>query len=99
MHFHAALERAQTYPVAVRYGVPILLSVVLYSVFKYLTRQRPWKGFPLIDLKAEEGLGPLRSWFMRGEKVIAKGRKLDAPFQVMTGTGPKVSLKELPDFN
>ena len=88
-----ALEKALTLPLQLQIAAIGLSFLLTYGIAAYLTRQRPYSGFPVIDLKQEEGLGPLASWFRRGEAVLAKGRKTTSGcFQVITGTGPRVSL-------
>lgn len=81
-------------------NIPISLQVVLalvtlgaiYFVYSTLTAQRPWPGIPVASLP-EEGLGPRRSWVKQGKKTVLKGLDTyDGPFQVLTGTGPKVIL-------
>lgn len=72
--------------------VALLVSVlVLNFIVSTLKSERPWKGIPLIALP-EKGLGPKASWIKYGREVVVKGAKTGAPFQVMTGTGPKICL-------
>ncbi|KAI0113556.1 cytochrome P450 [Nemania sp. FL0031] len=83
-------------------GVTILLSIV----FSILTKDRPWSGFPLISVR---GLSPRKSYLNHGNEVLKEGLKKTngRPFQVMTGTGPKIVLpnryadeiRNLPDLN
>lgn len=41
----------------------------------------------------EQGLGPKASWFKQGRATLSKGLKqTSGPFQVVTGTGPKIIL-------
>lgn len=77
-----------------RQGVVLLLAVgYSYYIYKWLTADAPFEYFPLIAL-TEEGLGPKESWFQHGQRTIKKGLETcnGRPFQVMTGTGPKVVL-------
>ncbi|KAI0544219.1 cytochrome P450 [Xylaria curta] len=81
-------------------GATILLTIV-WSLF---TRYQPWPAFPLISVR---GLAPRKSWMFHGSEVLNEGSKTDAPFQVMTGTGPKIILpnkyadeiRNLPELN
>lgn len=68
-----------------------VLILVLNFVVSTLNSERPWKAIPLIALP-EKGLGPKDSWIKHGREVVVKGAKTAAPFQVMTGTGPKICL-------
>ncbi|QIX02158.1 hypothetical protein AMS68_007675 [Peltaster fructicola] len=87
----AAYQQVRQLPLSVQIIALLLTVIVAYAIVAYATRQRPYPQFPVIDLKKEEGLGPMISWFKRGEKVIAKGRKTtNGTFQVITGTGPKL---------
>ncbi|KAI0406366.1 cytochrome P450 [Xylaria palmicola] len=67
-------------------GVTILLGIA-WSLY---TAQRPFPGFPLITVR---GLGPRKSWMYHANEVLAEGfKKTNGPFQIMTGTGPKIIL-------
>ncbi|KAI0536033.1 cytochrome P450 [Xylaria digitata] len=90
-------------PVSVQViGATILLSII-YSFF---TKNGPWPAFPLISVR---GLGPRKSWMHHGQEVLDEGFKKTngRPFQVMTGTGPKIILpnkyadeiRNLPELN
>lgn len=61
-------------------------------VSKLLTAGKPVEGFPVVAL-TEQGLGAKESWFRKGRETIERGiAKYNAPFQVITGTGPKICL-------
>ncbi|KAI1269658.1 cytochrome P450 [Xylariaceae sp. FL1019] len=91
-------------------GLPLSLQLIgatiLFSViYGYLTKERPLAAFPVISVN---GKGPLRSWMFSGREVMDEGQKLTSgPFQVMTGTGPKIMLpnryadeiRNLPELN
>ncbi|RWA15034.1 hypothetical protein EKO27_g73 [Xylaria grammica] len=93
----------QGLPVSVQViGATVLLSIV-YSFF---TKNRPWPAFPVISVR---GLGPRKSWMFHGQEVLDQGFKTTngRPFQVITGTGPKIVLpntyadeiRNLPELN
>ncbi|KAI8948489.1 cytochrome P450 [Xylaria longipes] len=88
-------------PVSVQViGATILLSIA-WSLF---TKHRPWPAFPLIAVR---GFGPRKSWMFHGSEVLNEGSKTNGPFQIMTGTGPKIILpnryadeiRNLPELN
>lgn len=67
------------------------IAISAYIAYSLLTIERPLKGFPVVAL-TERGLSPKWSWYSAGTETVAKGLKEhNAPFQVITGTGPKVS--------
>ena len=67
-----------------------LLVVFAFTVYSLLTVERPLKGFPIATLP-EKGLSPKQAWCHAGHELLAKALKEHAgPFQVITGTGPKV---------
>ncbi|KAI1396144.1 cytochrome P450 [Hypoxylon fuscum] len=76
-------------------GVPVSLQVVLATlvlgvVYSFITADRPFAGFPVI---AVNGQNPRKSWIWHGREALAEGlRKFSGPFQVVTGTGPKIVL-------
>ncbi|TGJ87222.1 hypothetical protein E0Z10_g1556 [Xylaria hypoxylon] len=75
-------------PVSVQViGATILLGIV-YSLF---TKNRPWPSFPVVSVR---GLSPRKSWMYHGHEVLDEGSKQTngRPFQIMTGTGPKIVL-------
>ena len=54
----------------------------------------PLKGFPVVAL-SEKGLNSKWSWYHSSTETIAKGLKEhNGPFQIITGTGPKVCIHE-----
>ncbi|KAI0425343.1 cytochrome P450 [Xylaria sp. FL1042] len=89
-------------PVSVQViGVTILLSIA----WSYITQSKPWPAFPLISVR---GLAPRKSWMSYGSEVLQEGfKKTNGPFQIMTGTGPKIILpnryadeiRNLPELN
>jgi hypothetical protein len=70
------------------------LITATYFAYSLKSAERPLKGFPIVSL----GSGPGSSWSAAGNEIVAKGLKEHiGPFQVITGTGPKVGdLKCLP---
>ncbi|KAI0202679.1 cytochrome P450 [Astrocystis sublimbata] len=81
-------------------GVVVLLGII----WSLITKNRPLSAFPLISVR---GLGPRKSWMSHGTEVLNEGSKANVPFQVMTGTGPKIILpnryadevRNLPELN
>lgn len=68
-------------------GSLVVLAVTIYSLSSV---QKPLKGFPIAALP-EKGLSPKQSWLHAGQETITKALKEHGgPFQVITGTGPKV---------
>lgn len=88
----AFLENVPVSLQVIAFGAIVVVAYFLYSV---LTADQPLKGFPVVAL-SEKGLSSKWSWYTAGRETIAKGLKEhNAPFQIITGTGPKVcSLKE-----
>ncbi|KAI0479144.1 cytochrome P450 [Xylariaceae sp. FL0804] len=76
-------------------GLPVSLLLVVATiivgvVYGIVTAERPLPGFPLVSV---DGQSPKNSWMWHGRKTIAEGlEKYSGPFQVMTGTGPKIVL-------
>ncbi|KAK3937466.1 Dihydromonacolin L monooxygenase [Diplogelasinospora grovesii] len=76
-------------------GLPASLQVVaatliLGLIYSFLTRERSFGGFPIVSL---EGKSPKKSWMFHGRETLAKGlQQWSGPFQVITGTGPKIVL-------
>lgn len=63
-----------------------------YQLYRFLQRDRPLPGYPVISLREEKDLGPKQSWLLHGDEVLRKGlASTSGPFQVSTGTGHKVS--------
>ncbi|KAI0469265.1 cytochrome P450 [Xylaria cf. heliscus] len=86
-------------------SVQVIGATIVFSiVWSLITKNRPLPGFPLISVR---GLGPRKSWMLHGSEVLSDGCKMNGPFQVMTGTGPKIILpnsyadeiRNLPDLN
>ncbi|TRX96044.1 hypothetical protein FHL15_003186 [Xylaria flabelliformis] len=74
-------------------GIAIALAIVPLSLLYLRGSMRLYKDFPMMAL-VEDGLDPKESWFQKGPKTIQEGlrRYRGRPFQVMTGTGPKLVL-------
>jgi hypothetical protein len=82
-------------PVSIQLIAVGLLLVSAFTVYSLLTVEKPLKGFPIATL-SEKGLSPKQAWYHAGHELIAKGLKEHAgPFQVITGTGPKVRQTRL----
>ncbi|KAI1339931.1 cytochrome P450 [Xylariaceae sp. FL0016] len=91
-------------------GLPVSLQVVVASlifgfVYSYISAERPLAGFPVIDV---DNQGPKKTWLWHGRQAISEGlQKFSGPFQVVTGTGPKIvlpnryadELRNHPDLN
>lgn len=70
--------------------VVIAAIALVCTTYSLLTVERPFKGFPVVEL-SEKGLNSKWSWYHNSTETIAKGLKEhDGPFQIITGTGPKV---------
>ncbi|KAI6092926.1 cytochrome P450 [Hypoxylon rubiginosum] len=76
-------------------GLPVSIQVVIATLFlglvySLITAERPFAGFPVITV---DGKSPTRTWMWHGKEAITQGlQKFSGPFQVMTGTGPKIVL-------
>jgi hypothetical protein len=63
------------------------LTTALYFAYSLRTTELHLQGFPVVSL----GSDPSSSWSAAGNEILAKGLKEHSgPFQVITGTGPKV---------
>jgi hypothetical protein len=63
------------------------LTTAVYFVYSLRTAERHLKGFPVVSLGSDLG----SSWSAAGNEIVAKGLKEHSgPFQVISGTGPKV---------
>lgn len=74
-------------------AVGILLTFIGTKLYKIYYEQRPYPNIPLISLP---GKTPTESWIKHGNETITLGlqtTKSNEPFQVMTGTGPKIVLR------
>ncbi|KAK8055710.1 hypothetical protein PG993_000937 [Apiospora rasikravindrae] len=70
--------------------VGIVATVVIGIIYSVLTKERPLAGFPLAAI---EGQSPKKSWLFHGPQTLNEAlAKYSGPFQVMTGTGPKIVL-------
>ncbi|KAI1322691.1 cytochrome P450 [Xylariaceae sp. FL0255] len=80
-------ERLAGLPMSVQViGVTILLSLI----YGYITADRPHSAFPVISVN---GKSPLWSWMLHGPEVVKEGlKRTTGPFQVITGTGPRIVL-------
>ena len=77
-------------PVSIQVIIAGVVVVLAYTAYSLLTVEQPLKGFPVVAL-SERGLSSKWSWYTAGTETIAKGLKQhDGPFQIITGTGPKV---------
>lgn len=67
-------------------------ALLAYTIYSAIAVERPLSGFPVAAL-TEKRLNSKWSWYTAGEETIARGLKEfnGAPFQIVTGTGPKVS--------
>ncbi|SPJ88845.1 related to gibberellin cluster - GA14-synthase [Fusarium torulosum] len=66
--------------------------VVGYTIWCALVSERPLTGFPVATI-AGENLGPRESYLKDASRTIASGIKAySGPFQIITGTGPKIVL-------
>ena len=70
----------------------IILSILYYAYVSWTADESPLPGFPVATLP-HGGLGPKDSYFRDAQGTIAANVKLfSGPFQIITGTGPKVVL-------
>jgi hypothetical protein len=77
-------------PVSIQLVSVGVIAVLVYTLYSLLTVEQPIKGFPVVAL-TERGLSSKWSWYTAGTETIAKGlREHNGPFQIITGTGPKV---------
>ncbi|KAB5557999.1 cytochrome P450 [Coniochaeta sp. 2T2.1] len=67
----------------------IIVTVLFALGHSYWTRERPYRGFPVLAL---EGKTPRESWLYNARQLLEEGRKKypGRTFQVITGTGPKL---------
>ncbi|KAI0885396.1 cytochrome P450 [Annulohypoxylon maeteangense] len=76
-------------------GLPVSIQViaatiVLGIVYSLVTAERPFTGFPVVSF---DGKSPAESWMFHGKETLEEGlRRFSGPFQVITGTGPKIVL-------
>ncbi|KAI0181565.1 cytochrome P450 [Hypoxylon sp. FL1284] len=76
-------------------GLPTSIQVIVSTLFlglvySLITAERPFAGFPVITV---DGNSPTKTWMWHGRRALAEGlEKFSGPFQVMTGTGPKIVL-------
>ncbi|KAI7281913.1 hypothetical protein KC345_g3859 [Hortaea werneckii] len=80
----------QTLPISVQLITGAILFSVVAFIHSTLSNERPFPGFQVISL-SEQGLGPKASWFKYGKQTVLKGlEQTKGPFQILTGTGPKL---------
>jgi len=53
----------------------ILLALIAGFVASTISKERPWRGYTLISLDDEKGLGAKASWISHGRELLAKGLK------------------------
>ncbi|KAI4870598.1 cytochrome P450 [Hypoxylon rubiginosum] len=76
-------------------GLPVSIQVVVATLFlgliySLITAERPFAGFPVVTVN---GQSPTKSWMWHGKEALDEGlQRFSGPFQVMTGTGPKIVL-------
>ncbi|KAI1780930.1 cytochrome P450 [Hypoxylon cercidicola] len=76
-------------------GLPVSIQVVIATlllglVYSFVTAERPFAGFPVITVN---GQSPTKTWMWHGREALVAGlQRFSGPFQVMTGTGPKIVL-------
>lgn len=87
---HEIPHLLQTLPISVQLITAAILFGVVAFIYSTLSNERPFPGFPVISL-SEQGLGPKASWFKHGKQTVLKGlEQTKGPFQILTGTGPKL---------
>ncbi|KAM0718727.1 hypothetical protein Q7P37_005798 [Cladosporium fusiforme] len=69
------------------------IALVAYTVYSAIAAEQPLEGFPIAAL-TERRLNSKWSWYTAGGETIARGLKEfnNSPFQILTGTGPKIVL-------
>jgi hypothetical protein len=80
--------------VSVSIQIVLFCAILLAAYYSYLsmTTDHPYSGFPIATLPGE-GLGPKESFFKDAQKTIAANiESQSGPFQIITGTGPKIVL-------
>jgi len=70
--------------------------MIILCVGRYITHvwsvDRPWAGFPIASLPGS-GLSPKKSFLKDARNTVIAGMNSHTgPFQVLTGTGPKIVL-------
>ena len=98
-------------PESIPFSIQVIGAIALLGLIYYIhltvTAQQPWPDIPVASLSGR-GLGPRSSWRKQGKNTVLHGLKtFDGPFQVLTGTGPKIilpnkfaeELKTHPDLN
>ena len=94
-------------PLSIYFVLAFGVFGLLYFINRTLSEDRPIKGFPIVAL-TEQSLNAKASWFKKGRETVEKGvSTYNGPFQVLTGTGPKICLpnhfaeevKDLPELS
>ncbi|KAH7040188.1 cytochrome P450 [Microdochium trichocladiopsis] len=77
-------------------GIPVslqavLATIVLGTIYSVVTKDRPVAGIPIASL---DGKTPRKSWLWHGRELVRLGddKYSGGPYQVLTGTGPKIIL-------
>ncbi|KAI1506360.1 cytochrome P450 [Biscogniauxia marginata] len=76
-------------------GLPVSLQVVaativLGVIYSLITADRPFTGIPVLHV---DGESDRKSWMFNGHETLKEGlKRFSGPFQVITGTGPKIVL-------
>ena len=69
------------------------LTTAVYFAYSLKPTGRHLKDFPVVSLGSDPG----SSWSAAGNEIVAKGLKEHSgPFQVISGTGPKVCIRNTP---
>ncbi|KAI5925952.1 cytochrome P450 [Camillea tinctor] len=74
-------------------GLPVSIQVVAATIifgviYSLITADRPFSGLPVLHI---EGKGDRKAWMFSGREVLKEGlKRFSGPFQVITGTGPKI---------
>lgn len=83
-------------PISIQIVAAAAIAILAYTIYSVLASGQPLKGFPVVAL-SEKGLNSKWSWYTASTETIAKGLKEhNGPFQIITGTGPKVRRMEVP---
>ncbi|KAI0123763.1 cytochrome P450 [Xylariales sp. AK1849] len=70
--------------------VGIVATVLIGVVYAAIAQEQPLAGFPLAAVR---GRSPRKSWLFHGRQLVVEAlEKYSGPFQVMSGTGPKIVL-------
>ncbi|KJX93328.1 cytochrome p450 like protein [Zymoseptoria brevis] len=99
-------EWAQKHSLTLLLTAAALTTYLLHHLYVTLRHHRPIPSVPMVTVR---DLSPLDSWSRFGEEVLAKGFEdyRGSPFQIMTGTGPKIvfssayasEVAKIPEFS